>query len=486
MKFVIIGLLVVLVIGFFVLVWKAASNWRWYQIVPVCITMLLGIAFLFPTAGVLKSRAAWHQVHEKLEVDAAKVIAQQKVLKDGDPADPSAGEGMRRLSQNLFKLNIESGRHWRSLQLRNFADNQITLAKVDAADEVAGVPSEPPAGGAAAEPDRPLIPVELVVYGFGELPDADLQIPVPRFYLGEFRVTASSPTEVTLVPTGPLEPAQTQAISSGQARSWSVYELLPLDGHEPFVAEGSVSSPENYLGRVDEELVKKIFGKSVSPESLQNYLRDGSRATQDDPPLSRWTKVEFLKNHAIEVDSPDKQGALESGFFDATGRAVDGRLQLGGEDGQVRFKKEDVLVLKEDVADELIDEGIAKPLDRYYLRPLNDYRFVLRHIRLRLAELENRREELMLAKTVLDEAIAKSNGMLVANQDIKVKLEQDFRQFRIEKEAITDYAKQMQQRVEETRVEMARLHRENLELEQRLQRIHRSIEQNTSAVTMNQ
>ncbi len=66
MKFALLGLLVVLLIGFFVVVWKAAREWRWYNIVAVCITLLLAVLFLFPTAGVLRSRAAWHQVKERL------------------------------------------------------------------------------------------------------------------------------------------------------------------------------------------------------------------------------------------------------------------------------------------------------------------------------------------------------------------------------------------------------------------------------------
>ena len=57
MQYVVLGLLVVLVIGFFVVVWKAAQGWRWYNIVAVIFTMLLTVTFLFPTAGVLKSRS---------------------------------------------------------------------------------------------------------------------------------------------------------------------------------------------------------------------------------------------------------------------------------------------------------------------------------------------------------------------------------------------------------------------------------------------
>ena len=61
------GLLGVILIGFFVVVWKASPNWRWYNIVAVCITMILSVLFIFPTAGVLKSRSSWHQLKEKLE-----------------------------------------------------------------------------------------------------------------------------------------------------------------------------------------------------------------------------------------------------------------------------------------------------------------------------------------------------------------------------------------------------------------------------------
>ena len=94
MSYAILGLLVVLLIGFFVVVWKAARDWRWYNIVAVCITMLLAMAFLFPTAGVLKSRKEWHKVKQELEVQAATVEAEHRLIKYGDPANPEVGEGV--------------------------------------------------------------------------------------------------------------------------------------------------------------------------------------------------------------------------------------------------------------------------------------------------------------------------------------------------------------------------------------------------------
>jgi hypothetical protein len=469
MKFVIIGVLVIVLIAFFVLVWKAAQNWRWYQIVPVCITMILAMLFLVPVAGVLKSRSAWHKKKEELEVRAIQLAAENRVLKFGDA---TTGPGLNELSRQLAKLGIEAGRSWRGLRMGDGNSNAVTLRKVvDEADL-----QLPGNEGDNAEAKLPLVPEGLVVYGFAEtIIDPQKQIPVPTFYLGEFRVTASSPDQLTLSPTATLETSQIQAINSGQARQWSLYELLPLDGHSPFIAEGSVPSEENYLGRIDEALVKQLLGNRVDPETLKKYLEDGRRATQDDPPLSRWIRVEFLQNYTEEVDSKDQRGALDGGFFDASGRAVDARLQRA--DGEkVKFKKGDTILVQEIGSKEWLDQGIVKLLDRYYLRPLNDYRFVLRHIRLRLSELANRTNELDQQKSQLQEAIDKSNGMLVANTEIKVKLEQDLNQFKKEVAAIKDYKTKTSKGLDAMRNEMARLHKQNVALEVRLGQLHRSLD----------
>lgn len=485
MTIAIYGLLVVLLIGFFVVVWKASPNWRWYNIVAACVTMLLAVAFIFPTAGVLKSRAAWHKLKNELAVRAAAVKAEYRIIKYGDLENPEAGEGIVSLNQRLSKLGIEAGRRWRNLSLKS-ANQQIVLASQQqavpvVADAPPPVPVEgedgaDPAAAAAAPPELlPLVPEGLVVYGFAETPN-EQQILIPTFYLGEFRVDSSTPSQVTMTPTGPLEQNQLQAINGRQATSWTLYELLPLDGHSPFIAEGSSSSDDNFFGRIDEDLVKKLLENKVSPETLQSYLRDGERANEQDPPNSRWTKIEFLKNYAVDVDSPDSRGALESGFFDGTGRSVDARLQHG-EDGQVRFKKGDQIVLKEEAADQLIGDGTAKLVFEYYLRPLNDYRYILRRIRLRLTELADRSKELQIEKGVLEKSIAETSGMLVTNQDIKNKLEQDLAQFTVEKNAITEYSQGIRQRREKVRADMIRLHQQNLQLEQKLERMHRAIEQ---------
>jgi hypothetical protein len=476
MKFVIIGVFVIILIAFFVLVWKAAQNWRWYQIVPVCITMILATLFLIPTAGVLKSRSQWHKKKEELELSAAKVKAENHALKFGDA---TSGEGLNQMTQRLAKLGIEAGRRWRGLRMAPGNSQSISLSRI--VDEA--VIPEAPAEGEEPAPETPLVPEGLVVYGFAEAINPQTQMAVPTFFLGEFRVATSTPNQVTLVPTSPLENAQKQAIDSGQARQWSIYELLPLDGHAPFVAEGSVPSDENMLGRVDEQLVRSLLGKRVDAETLQSYLQDGRRATADDPPLSRWIRVEFLKNHTENVDSSDQRGALDGGFFDGSGRAVDARLQRSDKK-PVTFRKGDTILIQEIGSEDWLNEGIVKLLDRYYLRPLNDYRFILRHIRLRLSELANRTDELNEQKSQLQEAIDKSNGMLVENTEIKVKLEQDLNQFKVETAAIREYSEGLTEDLAEMKKEMARLHKQNLALEMRLSQLHRSLDKSVGSLTM--
>lgn len=513
MNFVIIGGLVVLFFAFSFVVWKAAKDWRWYNIVAVLITMLLAMVFIFPTAGALKSRAAWHKVKENLEVRADKALKEQKNLKYGDAHDPTAGPGVLDLAQQLSKVGIEAGRRWRGLRMANNNVQSIQLNKVQQAPPPGVVAAADPDAAAPAAAAGPLIPQDMVVYGFSEAIVQGVDGPVPTFYLGEFKVTASTPTGVTLVPTGPLEQNQQQRIGGGQASSWSLYELLPLDAHEPFVTEGSTASDDNVFGSVDENLIRGMLqwtpgdgqrlselsdrlqnapdpdisvvftpaeqleyrNLSVRGQTFKNYLRDGSRSTADDPPLSRWVLVEFTKNFTLDVDSPQQTGALEGGFFDGNGRAVDSRLQRG-DDGNVKFKAGDRIVVKEEAATQLTDvDGVARLVDEYFIRPLNDYRFVLRRIRLRLTELSIRSKELKYENAVLAAAKDATEAMLVLNQKEKLKLEQDLAQTQGEAKAIRGYHDKLEDEVKKTRERLVALYQDNQRLEQQLQKAHGNV-----------
>ncbi|MFG0287925.1 MAG: hypothetical protein ACF8CQ_07120 [Rhodopirellula sp. JB044] len=489
MQYALLGLLVILVLVQAFLLWKARTEWRWYEITAIIVTTILAVIFVFPVAGALKSRSEWHKVKENLEARLAKAKAEQKELRDGDRNNPLSDQGALPLAQKLAAIGIEAGRRWRGLRFNNANFNgqpTIVLSKAPEADDGnnpidAGAAGE---GDEAAEEDAeplPLIPESMVVYGFGEGRGPNIEVPVPTRFLGEFRVTASTPTQITLTPTGPLLPEQQRLIEQGNARSWSVYELLPLDGHGPFIAEGSVADDDNIFGRVDDQLINAIL-QNASEETRRNYLRDGARSLPDDEPLSRWVKIEFTKNHTITVDSPDQYSALEGGFFDGSGRAVDSRLQVGDK-GQVQFAKGDLLVVKEEAATALRAEGVARLVDEYYLRPLNDYRFVLRRIRLRIAELDNRAVQLNFEKDVLQKAIDATVKMLASYQTDKLLLEQDFEQFEKERKALEEYNKNLRANSKATREKLVRLYRSNQALEEELEQIHRSIQERVNSLT---
>ncbi|MFG0262938.1 MAG: hypothetical protein ACF788_11155 [Novipirellula sp. JB048] len=482
MQYAILGLLIVVVIGFLVLVWKASPEWRWYHISTVIAIMLLAVIFIFPTAGALKSRAAWHKVKEELEVRAEKAKAEQQTLKFGSPTDPEAGEGWVAMMHDLSVIAIETGRVWRSLELKNGDLNGIVLAR---GDDVAGIPLD--AGGeaepAAAAAASPLVPEGLIVYGFAERPMPNATSPLPRFYLGEFRVTASTPDEVTLQPTSTLEQVQQDAITSMQAGSWSVYEMLPLDGHQMFIAEGSVPDEENLFVLDDDQLLADLFESGISESTLESYLRDGKQATPDDPPLSRWTRVEFIKKYTDQVDGQRTTAATDGNFFDGTGRALDSRLQRTDGD-EVTFNVGDQLVLKEEAANQLIDQGVVKLINQYYVRPLNDYRFALRRIRLRLTALEAQDRQVEYQKQVLLDSIRATEAMLTSTQADKLKLEQDFEQSEKERIAIQAYHDETAKSLAETRAQLVLLYNRNQSLERELERIHSAIMDRMDSLTL--
>ena len=462
MTFLILGLLLIMFIAFCVMVWKAAENWRWFHMTGAIITMILATILLFPTAMSLKSRQAWHKIKEDLEKQLEEAEEEHRILMYGDPNDPASGEGLASLNIKLAKVGTEAGRRWRGLRSQNADPANVTLVKpVDPAQQDPNAPQN----GA----NEPLIPQGLVVYGFAERPFPNVDKPIPQFYLGEFRVTQSGPTQVTLAPTGSLEPAQVQAISGGQATSWSLYEMLPLDGHDPFIVPESEPSNDNVLGRVDEQLVNAIL-RTASPETRADYLKDGQRDSPEEP-AARWVKIEFTKKHSIDVDSPQQVGALEGSFFDLSGRSLDTRLQRD-EGGNVSFAVGDTLVVKEEASKQLIDvDQVARLVDTYYLRPLNDYRFALRRIRLRINQLSSRQLELQFEQEQLQETISNTTEMLELVQAEKIKLEQDLAQTQIEVKAVREYHDQLVDDVRVARETLTRLYKSNHMREQELDRL---------------
>lgn len=466
MKFIVLALLLAMLIAFIVMVVKAARNWRWYHITSAVIAMLLSIVLLFPTAGSLKSRQAWHKIKEELEARLTSVEEENERLRYGDPQDPTAAPGLEPVALELSNLGTEAGRRWRNLSLVNAEPTGEITLRAPQPEAVPGVAVDPAAG---ANPTGPLIPQNLVVYGFAEggFPEVDRLVPVK--YLGEFRVVGSQPTTVRISPTAPLRPDQANAISSGRASSWAIYEMLPLDGHEPFIAEGSRPDDDNALGRVDDKLIEIIL-EGATDETKAKYLRDGQRGTPEDP-AARWVKIKFEEKYTLDVDSPEQRGALEGGFFDNNGRAVDSRLQRT-DGGSVTFAAGETLIVKEEAASQLINqEKVASLVDTYYIRPLNDYRYILRKIRLQIKEYDVRIAEMQYEKQVLDAARAATVDMLAKGQAEKLKLEQDLAQYEVENSALTTYYNTVREELRQVKESSSLLYKSNFKLLRQIQQL---------------
>lgn len=489
MSIAIVLLLVVVVFAFGFTVFKAAPEWRWYHITAAAITMILSIVILFPTAGALKSRNAWHDLKERLEKRVEVVEGERQEILYGDG---SGAPGLRALALEMSKVGTEAGRRWRSLNFVSQgtnADGELQVVLRKQAAPAAGDPNIPGAAAAAPANPGPLVPESLVVYGFAEGQfeyEAGQSVSTPIRYLGEFKVESSVGNSVTLVPTFPLETIQQNTIASGQATLWSLYEMLPLDGHMPFIAEGSekTADNDNFLGRVDEELLRRLLQPIPSSDptlkqqldlqrnaSLASYLRDGQRGTPEDP-AAKWIRVTLEKKYTIDVDSPDKRGALEGGFFDNNGRSVDSRLQRA-DGGTIEFAAGDELIVTEDAATQLKDEGIISSVDgdTYYVRPLNDYRFVLRRIRLEIIELQARYAELQYEEKVLQSAVASTADMIEKRQIEKVKLEADLNQYQVEAEAIKTYHAEVSESLRKMKEAAASLYQSNQALLRQIQEL---------------
>ena len=479
MGYLILAVIVLLVIGCIVTAVLARHHWRWYHITTAILLAIISSLFPFYTAGALKSRRDWNKTYEDMYVQAKSLKVENEQLKYGGEVDGEAGYIDQSLA--LGRSLMEAGRRWNGLRRIGTAGDQTTLGKI-AEPGIDGIPddaADPAADDGEPPADPPkLIEVGTIVHGFAEQIDPATAgtnpIAVPTFYLGSFVVVSATDTQVVIRPVGSPTPTQRNYLANAQ--QWSLYEILPLDSHQAFLAEGSKPTDNNILGRIDEEAVRAKLGNRVLPATLKAYLEDGRRWTAEDPESTKWVQIELTKDYTLDVDDPKLNAPIESGtFFDGTGRAVDAKLKAGNEKGEVTFEAGDTLLLLDEPAQKLIAEGKAKLLDQFYFRPLNDYRYILRTTQLRIIELASRIEELQFEGKVLQSAIDETNGLIVIEQERKQKLEQDLAQHRIEGEAIAKYTAEMRQDLDQLKSDISTLFRDNIALEERLDALHNRV-----------
>jgi hypothetical protein len=345
--------------------------------------------------------------------------------------------------------------------------DQITLRTVPA--------SLPP----TAQPTPNGIAPNTVLYAFAERQSEEGYI-VPAAYLGEFVVVNASDTDVTLRAMVPLDQQQIQLVNQPN-RTWALYELMPLDGHEAFA---EMDPDAKMLVGLDKEELKKYFpvpkdlqGQPWPAEKYEQFLEQYTRfnrdATEDDPPEETWVQVKFVEAHEFQVDSDAEESVLSDlggRFFDRQGRAIEARLQQG-EEGIVRFEVGDTGIFDRETADTLITDGVCETVRPVYRRPLHDYERFFREVRSRSKNLDASK-----AKSERDtqdwlNAKAKADEQIAFRTDEKLKLEEDLVGFRTELSDVTRYNQALEVEWTKTRARLSDLYRQNNQLAEQLIRL---------------
>ncbi len=331
-------------------------------------------------------------------------------------------------------------------------------------------------GAAAPAPAAPAAPAtdiglaaQTIVHVFGE--SAEPRGLLPTIYLGEFVVTDANGGNIKIKPTGTLTPEQIAAIGSGQFQTWSIYELMPLDSHDAFAAEGSKPDENSIFGRMDiNELATLLkidpalataeptglrIQEAIKARVLQSYLNDGSRPPEGTPPEQVYVRVEFLKDYTIEVDAQEQRNATEGGFYDLSGRSVDARLKRGEEGAKVSFKQGDRIVFDSTTANDLGKQDVIKVVSPVFVRQLNDYEYAFREVR---RQITAALQDAVLIQRELAE-MQKSQGIadnqLRLGQEERSKLDKDFAQYKKELDVISSEASRLQEESQTTRSEIS-------------------------------
>jgi len=444
----------VLALFFIFLTYMNTKTWRWVHVTFMFLVFAASFTFCIYAAMTLKTRDTWIGLDDKTGKEVEKTQGELERKTRGDPKDPSAPSLVSARAE-LAETIIDRGRVWRGcIPQFDRATGAITLATTP--------PADPNLPVAPAAPKKHNIQPKTVLQAFreGQILAADATpIVIPAAYIGEFEVTAVTDTAVTIVPTMPLAPDQIAA-GSGPGQnylpSWTLYENMPVDGHEWF--DGTDEQRQAELPKI------------IPQPLLQSYLRDGREANANDPPEHIWIEVKFLKDYELAVDAT-AAGSINAEPFNPEGQAVNHRLQrkgAGDDAGKVKFGPEPpripTAIFDKQTADELIASGVAAVRDGakpIYRRPLNDYERKLHGINDRVVELNGRVRQLGMDNQALLASTQKANEQAKLVEELKVNLNEDLQKTVYERDELKKYRDALASRLAAVQNELSQLYRSN-------------------------
>ena len=436
-------------------------------------------AFFLCTAVVHYDRVNWTKAYYKSKAEFEKLAAEETRLKFGDLTSTSVEDddnALIPLEGKASRLAMDRGRAWRSIQMVSYSQApELLVLKFDPKQIASGEASE-----LAAKQNVE----KLVVYVFAERQDPTGKLSLPFAYLGEFLVEEVQGQDMRLKPTIPLMPSQQELLNSGEAAMLTIFEMMPLDSHEAFATDGSKSTPDEIFGHMERDQLAQLFNipaelldQDLSRNDpndpnvrmanlLRSYLNDGQEAAENASPEGLWTRLEFTGEHTIDVDSKEQRIATDGGYFDLSGKTVDARLKRAS--GEVKFKSGDSVVFGREAADEILKLGVAKPVKRIYVRPLNNYEFGFRDTRSEILQVGQQLGLLARENKVISETNLKGQEQIRFRADERQKLDKDLSLMQKERDVVVSEAKRLSSELDDLKSRLTTQYR-------KLQTLHSQI-----------
>ena len=459
----ILAVLVSLIL-FIVFIVKAARAWGAFQIVLLSIIFIECWVFMVFTAGVHQERVLATVAASKEAKRLKDAISGLDQLKYGNASDPEDSlDAVVPTQGKLDRMTIDRGRVWRQVTFIQHTPgqgkDQVQLSLRAATVSAPADPNNPAPAPAPAAAGRSL-PANMVLYGFHEQTTPEGQ-PLPTYYLGEYKVVSSDEATgtATLESTRSLQKFQQERLKAG-TESWTLYELLPIDSHTAFKAEGSSPSDDEVFGRADEEKLKELLA-GTPPEVIESYLNDGKRAKDQDAPETIWSLINLTKDLKRDVDSDQTADATLSGYFDQSGRAIDIRLKRGEVVSlDPSNMKDNRIVVIESEAKKMIGEGVAQLVQNVYVRPLNDYEELFNILSGRGFEITEKIRYYQHQSSLITTANQDGQTMLAERQKEKQMLEADLSNYKKEIDVLNAAVAEATNDLETLRKELSRMYQE--------------------------
>lgn len=225
-----------------------AEKYTWGTLLVLLCMSAIGLLYL--ASATAKARQVWSTAGAQYAPKISQLKKQISDLENGtDKASVPA------LGVALYEWTVDLGQTW----------DQCTITQVDPA--TGGISVDVNSLYTAAQVSAQITP-NMILFVF-VTPPQGLGV-----YLGEYKVTFvgnnNNVGSLALAPTMNFLASELQAIPTLQGATVKLYEIMPIDRHEPFMG-------------MDQAALEQIL-PGLPPNVLNEYLRHGKDPLPDDPP----------------------------------------------------------------------------------------------------------------------------------------------------------------------------------------------------------